>query len=229
MRRLGLLAWALSLAACNAWSLDAAGQAHDPAARPFQLINQNAERVSDQDFRGRWLLVYFGFTSCPDVCPLSLTELTEAIHLLGPDASRLRVVFISIDPQHDTPRVLSRYLANFSKSFVGLTGSTAEIAQVLATFDAYASAGPKRDDGHSTIEHSSSFYMLDPRGRFQRRLSAEMKNPALSSLLRMSFVSDLAVRRVIQAPGAPWRAIDRWRPASTRTSNLDPCARGCRQ
>lgn len=181
---LGFVVCAISIATSRVHSLDSCKPAAESAARPFVLIDHNGEQVSDTDFRGKWLLVYFGFTDCPDACPLSMSNLAAAVRLLGSDANRLRVAFISIDPEHDTPVVLSRYLANFSKSFTGLTGSKAAIAQVLATFDAYAVPRSDRDIGTSTIEHSSSFYLLDPSGRFQRRLSPELDGRELASTLR---------------------------------------------
>lgn len=152
--------------------------------RPFELTNQSGEQVSDKTFRGKWLLVYFGFTNCADVCPASMSEVAEALRLLGADAERLRVVFITVDPERDSPDVLSRYLANFSGSFTGLTGTRAQIAQVLAEFDAYAASEPSGEGGGYGVRHSSSFYLLDPRGHFQRRVSPETGPRALATILR---------------------------------------------
>jgi protein SCO1 len=177
------LAWVIALHASAVHSFDSPARPREEADRPFELTNQSGEQVSDKTFRGKWLLVYFGFTSCADVCPASMTELAEALRLLGADAERLRVVFITVDPERDSPGVLSRYLANFSASFTGLTGTRAQIAQVLATFDAYAAAEPNGGDGYR-VGHSSSFYLLDPGGHFQRRVSPETGPLVLSTILR---------------------------------------------
>jgi protein SCO1/2 len=181
---LGSLACAIALHASSVHSLDSPGLVRESTERPFELTNQNGERVSDRTFRGKWLLVYFGFTSCPDVCPTSMSELAEAVRLLGPDAERLRVVFITVDPEHDSAGVLSQYLANFSSAFTGLTGTKVQIADVLATFDAYAAPEATRDNGTYRLGHSSSFYLMDPSGHFQRRLSPETGARVLATILR---------------------------------------------
>jgi protein SCO1 len=119
-----------------------------------------------------------------------MSELAEAVRLLGPDAERLRVVFITVDPERDSAGTLSQYLANFSGSFVGLTGTKVQIAHVLATFDAYAAPEVNRDSGTARLGHSSSFYLIDPSGHFQRRLSPETGARVLATILR----------RVVTAP-----------------------------
>lgn len=177
------LACALALQSSGVHSLESPGRPQDPSVRPFELTNQNGEPVSDKTFRGKWLLVYFGFTSCADVCPASMSELAVAVRLLGADADRLRVVFITVDPERDNAAALAHYLANFSASFTGLTGTKAQIEQVLATFDAYTAAEPNREDGYR-VAHSSAFYLIDPSGHFQRRLSPEVGARALASTLR---------------------------------------------
>src|SRR4051794_23249211 len=101
---------------------------------PFTLTDQTGKRVTDQDFRGKFLLVFFGFTNCPDVCPTALQVMAAALDKLGRNAERVAPVFISIDPEHNKPAVLASYVASFHPRLVGLTGSQAEIDAVTKSY-----------------------------------------------------------------------------------------------
>jgi protein SCO1/2 len=107
--------------------------------------------------------VFFGFTQCPDICPSSLAELSEVMRQLGDQASKVQVLLITVDPERDTPEVLRAYVSGFSPKFLGLTGTPAEIKQVAASFKAYYAKAPAAKGGY-TMDHSSSFYLLDPKG-----------------------------------------------------------------
>lgn len=160
--------------------------AHDTytAQRSFSLVDQHGTAVSARDFLGEWLLVTFGFTQCPDVCPMSMSRLATAVKLLDADARQLRVALITVDPERDTPEVLARYVAAFDTRFVGLTGSPQQVAAATAAFGAYAAPQAADADGSYAVNHSSAFYLIDPRGRFSRQLSSETSPEQLAASLK---------------------------------------------
>ncbi len=131
---------------------------------PFRLTDQNGKPVSDADFRGRYMLIYFGYSFCPDVCPTTLGVMAEALDKLGNGGARIVPVFITIDPQRDTPAVLKRYMAAFSPRFVGLTGSEAAIKDVEKKYRVYAARQPL-DKGGYAMSHSSVIYLMGPDGK----------------------------------------------------------------
>ncbi len=121
---------------------------------PFRLTDQTGKTVSDADFRGRYMLIYFGYSFCPDVCPTTLGVMAQALDKLGADSSRIVPIFITIDPARDTPKVLADYMKAFGPSFVGLTGSDAEIKAVEKEYRVYAAKRPL-DNGNYGMDHSS--------------------------------------------------------------------------
>ena len=131
---------------------------------PFQLTDQHGKRVSEQDFRGRYMLIYFGYSVCPDVCPTTLAVMAQALEKAGDRARRVTPVFITIDPERDTPQVLDDYMKAFGPSFVGLTGSAAEIKDVLKKYRVYAAKKPL-DGGGYGMDHSSVLYLMGPNGK----------------------------------------------------------------
>lgn len=132
---------------------------------PFVLTSQTGEKVSSEALVGGPFVVFFGFTHCPEVCPTTLWEMSQALEQLGPDAEKLRVFFISVDPNRDTSEVMARYLQSFDDRIVALTGTEEEIAAVGAAYRAYWKKIPM-DDGDYTMDHTTSIYMMDPKGRF---------------------------------------------------------------
>jgi cytochrome oxidase Cu insertion factor (SCO1/SenC/PrrC family) len=135
---------------------------------PFRLTDQTGKTVSDADFRGRYMLIYFGYSFCPDVCPTTLSVIAQALDKLGNDGKRIVPVFITIDPERDTPKVLTDYMKAFGANFVGLTGSAAEIKEVEKKYRVYAVKkpvdpnNPKRGYG---MDHSSVLYLMGPDGK----------------------------------------------------------------
>src|ERR1700759_612889 len=109
---------------------------------PFQLTDQHGKRVGDKDFRGRYMLIYFGYSFCPDVCPTTLAVMAQALEKLGPEARRVTPVFITIDPERDTPQVLADYMKAFGPSFVGRTGSVDAIKDAKKKSRVYAVKKP---------------------------------------------------------------------------------------
>lgn len=134
---------------------------------PFTLIDQNGRRVSDADFRGRYMLIYFGFTFCPDVCPATLQLMTAAIDKLGEKGERITPIFITVDPERDTPELLKPYVASFHSRFLGLTGTAAEIANVTRAYRVYTrKIQDPTAPGSYTMDHTSIIYLMGPDGRF---------------------------------------------------------------
>jgi cytochrome oxidase Cu insertion factor (SCO1/SenC/PrrC family) len=131
---------------------------------PFRLTDQNGKSVSDADFRGRYMLVYFGYSFCPDVCPTTLAVMAQALEKLGSKASRVVPVFITIDPERDTPKVLADYMKAFGPSFVGLTGNDAAIKDVEKKYRVYAVKKPL-EKGNYGVDHSSVLYLMGPDGK----------------------------------------------------------------
>ena len=132
---------------------------------PFRLIDQNGRVVTDQDFKGKPFIVFFGFTYCPDICPTTLFDLSEVLKQLGPDAERTAALFITVDPERDTPDKLKDYVSSFHPRIFGLTGTPAEIAKVEKEYRVYAKKVPLKDGGY-TMDHTAVVYLMDKDGRF---------------------------------------------------------------
>jgi protein SCO1 len=154
--------------------LSGAGMSNSLVGGPFSLQDGDGRQISDLDFRGRYMLVYFGYTFCPDVCPTTLNDLADAMDKLGGKADRVQPVFITVDPKRDRPDVLKRYVAAFGPRLVGLTGSPAAIADVAKEYRVYYAehrTGPGPDD--YTMDHSSILYLMGPNGRFVAPIRAD--------------------------------------------------------
>ncbi|MBX3568713.1 MAG: SCO family protein [Rhizobiaceae bacterium] len=152
---------------------------------PFTLTDQTGAKLSDTDLRGKPFTVFFGFTHCPEVCPTTLWEMSEALKALGPDADRLRVLFISVDPTRDTPEVLSRYMQSFDPRIVGLTGTEQEVEAAGKAYRAYWEKVPTAD-GDYTMNHTASIFMMDGTGRFVGTIAYEEQADArLAKLKRL--------------------------------------------
>jgi len=145
---------------------------------PFTLENGTGKLVTDRDFRGKFMLVYFGYTYCPDVCPTTLNAVAAALDKLGPKAKDLTPVFITVDPQRDTPQVIRQYAAAFSPAIVGLTGTPGEIANVAREYRVYYAkhvTGPGPND--YSMDHSSILYFMGRDGHFIAPVRAD-ESPA---------------------------------------------------
>lgn len=157
---------------------------------PFSLIDQTGKHVTDQDFRGRYMLVYFGYTFCPDVCPASLQVISAALDQLGPDAARITPVFITMDADRDTPAKMAEYVKSFHPRLVGLTGSSAEIARALKAYRVYAKRVPDEKDPNAyTFDHSSVVYLMGPDGDLVTFMADSTKVDGLVSQLRKALAS----------------------------------------
>ncbi len=132
---------------------------------PFSLADTDGKRVTDRDFRGKLMLVFFGYTHCPDVCPTELMNMTQVMEKLGADAKQVAPIFISVDPVRDTPESLSAYVKNFSPLIAGLTGSQEEVASAAKAYRVYfkKAAGGSED---YTVDHSAFVYLMDREGNY---------------------------------------------------------------
>lgn len=133
---------------------------------PFELTDHNGRRVTDKDFRGRLMLVYFGFTYCPDICPAGLQVVTAALEKLGTDTNRVVPMFITVDPERDTPEQMKQYVSSFHKTFVGLTGSKEDIAKAAKAYRVYYRKVQDESLSDYTMDHTSFLYLMDAGGQF---------------------------------------------------------------
>lgn len=177
-----LAVWALALIAAGGWiaqdSLLAPPQSQPAEQRgffsaeapsiggPFQLTDQSGRKRSSEEFRGKLMLIYFGFTYCPDVCPTALTVVTTALDQLGEQADAVVPILITIDPERDTAAVLKDYVAQFSPRFIGFTGAEREIAEVAKLFRVYYAKSPGAGGAPYLMDHTSLLYLMDQNGRF---------------------------------------------------------------
>src|SRR5277367_4992123 len=141
------------------------GSAAAGVGGPFRLEDQNGKPVTELDMKGRPFLVFFGFTHCPDICPTTLFEMSQVMKALGPDANRTGALFITVDPERDTPAVLKDYLSNFDPHLRGLTGDPAAVAAALKAYRVYAQKVPLKD-GDYTMDHTAVVYLMDKDGHF---------------------------------------------------------------
>jgi len=136
-------------------------------ARDFQLTDANGQVRSLKDFQGKAVVVFFGFTQCPDVCPTTLTEIAQAKKLLGRDGERVQGVFVTVDPERDTPEVLKSYVANFGPDFVALRGTPEQTAAIAKDFKVYYKKVDGKTPGSYTMDHSAASFVYDPQGRLR--------------------------------------------------------------
>ena len=149
---------------------------------PFTLTDGNGKTVTDQAFRGKYMLVYFGYTYCPDVCPTTLNDVAQAIDKLGDRVGKLQPLFITVDPARDTPAVVGQYTAAFSPKLEGLTGTPDQIAAVAKEYRVYYakhSTGP--NPGDYTMDHSSILYVMNPAGQFVGVIRADEGPDAMAA------------------------------------------------
>lgn len=132
---------------------------------PFQLVDTAGRPVTEEALIGKPTAVFFGFTYCPEVCPTTLTEISAALNALGRDADKLNVVFVSVDPERDTPEQMKAYLANFDPRIQGFTGTPEAVAATAKAYRVFYKKAPL-EGGSYTVDHSSAVYLFDKKGRF---------------------------------------------------------------
>ena len=136
-------------------------------AKGFALTDHNGQLRNLKDFAGKVVVVFFGFTQCPDVCPMTMAELAEVKKLLGPDGDKLQAVFISVDPERDTPELLKAYMGNFDPTFVALRPTPAQLSEVAKDFKVYYKKVEGKTPGSYTMDHSAGSYIFDGKGRIR--------------------------------------------------------------
>lgn len=151
---------------------------------PFSLVDHTGKRVTEQDFRGRFMVIFFGFTYCPDVCPTGLQVMTAALERLGPRAEKITPVLITVDPERDTPDQLAPYVRSFHPRLVGLTGTPAEIEAVAKAYRVYYKRvpDPKSTAGY-TLDHSAIIYVMGPDGAFRTHFTYAVTPEAMAERL----------------------------------------------
>jgi cytochrome oxidase Cu insertion factor (SCO1/SenC/PrrC family) len=171
-----LIPWLFALAAASAGLLWHAGDRFAGVGQvvvtgtarvggPFRLIDQTGRSRADGDFRGRVMLVYFGYTNCPDVCPTTLGVMADALAKLGPRRQKITPVFITIDPERDTPKALAAYLQSFGPDFVGLTGTAKSVRKVADSYHVFYGRHALAGGGYA-MDHTSVIYLMGRDGKF---------------------------------------------------------------
>lgn len=151
---------------------------------PFTLTDHNGRRVTEQEWRGKYMLIFFGFTFCPDVCPTALQVTAAALDKLGSKADRVVPLFISVDHERDTPETMARYVSSFHPRLVGLTGSADEIAAVARAYRVYyKKTKDEKSAAGYTIDHSSIVYLMGPDGKFVTHFTHTTSPDAMAAAL----------------------------------------------
>lgn len=151
---------------------------------PFKLTNDKGYAVTDGDYRGRWMLVFFGYTNCPDECPLTLQKMATALKDLGPLADKIVPLFITVDSTRDTPSRLASYLENFDTRISGLTGPEEQIAAVAKAYRVYYSPAQNEQSGADLVSHSTFLYLMNPSGKLTALFSQDVTADKLTAALR---------------------------------------------
>jgi cytochrome oxidase Cu insertion factor (SCO1/SenC/PrrC family) len=151
---------------------------------PFTLTDHTSKRVTDQDFRGRFMMVFFGFTFCPDVCPTALQVMAAALDKIGSKAEQITPVLITVDPERDTPEQMAMYVKSFHPRLVGMTGSPEEIAAVAKAYRVYFKRVPDpKSSGGYTMDHSAIIYVMGPDGAFRTHFPYTVNADAMAERL----------------------------------------------
>jgi protein SCO1/2 len=169
MRLAGVALFALGLAACSptAPKFEGADVTGVSFGRDFRLTDHNGQPRSLADFRGKAVVIFFGYTHCPDYCPTTLSELAAAMTKLGTDASRVQVLFVTIDPERDTRELLAQYVPAFNPTFLGLYGDATATAATAKEFKVLYQKEPGPTPDSYTMDHSAGTFIYDPRGRLR--------------------------------------------------------------
>jgi cytochrome oxidase Cu insertion factor (SCO1/SenC/PrrC family) len=177
--------WIAVLVGAASWIGWDAWQGGQPAiGGSFTLVDQNGKSFGSDRLKGKPTIIYFGYTYCPDVCPTSLLLMETAVEQLGPDAEKkVNLVFITIDPERDTPDLIKGYVSNFGPTIVGLTGSPEQIAAAAHAYRVYYQKVPSKDGGPYLMDHSSILYLLDRNERFITHFTHEAKAEAIKAAL----------------------------------------------
>ena len=182
-----LIAFAVSAAAALGITVFASsrgsGQGVGAIGGPFTLVDDTGAQVTEAALAGKPFVMYFGYTYCPDVCPTTLIDLSHWIQKLGPDADKLNYVFVTVDPERDTPKVMHDYLSSFDKHIRGFTGTPDQIAKIAKEYRVYYKKVPT-DGGDYVMDHSSVIYLMGPQGKFIGLIAYQENDDKAVSKLR---------------------------------------------
>lgn len=199
LRTIRRVAWALVAVVAAGWGAYALGGldllrrkdgsllASITIGGPFKLIAQDGRMFDSAELKGRPYALFFGFTRCPDICPTTMLEMSQHLAALGPAADRLKVLFVTVDPERDTPDLLKDYLSAFDTRIVGLTGTAAEIAAVAKSYRAFYEKVPSKagaKEGDYTMNHAASVYLMDANGKFMGTFNFQEKQEIQRDKLR---------------------------------------------
>lgn len=183
MKKVRLILWAAVavLAGVIGWlSFEMSSKRNEmvegPFGVPFALTDYNGETITEQAFRQKPSMVFFGFTYCPDVCPTTLFEMDGWLKDIDPDGTKLNAFLVTVDPERDTPEVLKSYITNVNPRVVGITGEPSEVNEMIKGYRVYAKKVPLDDqdpDGDYTMDHTASIFLLDSQGRFAGTIAYE--------------------------------------------------------
>ncbi|MDB5946068.1 MAG: family protein-like protein, partial [Ramlibacter sp.] len=154
-------------------------------AKDFRLADHNGQPRSLKDFQGKVVVLFFGYTQCPDVCPTTMTELAQVKKLLGPDGDKLQVLFVTVDPERDTPAVLKGYMANFDPTFLALRGTPEQLAGMAKDFKVYYKKVDGKTPTSYSMDHSAASYVYDQQGRLRLYTRYGSGPQALASDIRL--------------------------------------------
>jgi protein SCO1/2 len=152
---------------------------------PFELVGKDGKTVTDKVFRGKYMLVFFGFTHCPDICPAELQVMAAALDELGEDANKVVPIFITVDPERDTPRVVADYVMNFGPRFVGLSGTPEQIAKAAKAYRVTYEKHQEEGDGDNySVDHSAIAYLMGPDGKYVAHIPYGTPAPKMAEILK---------------------------------------------
>jgi len=180
----GVAAWMFTPNPANDTASNTQNQMGNLVGGPFSLVNQDGERVTEKDFLGSYFLVYFGYSYCPDVCPVDLQSMAAALDLLNEDTlGKVQPVFITIDPERDTVEVMKTYVSLFHPKLIGLTGTPEEIAAASRAYRVYARKVETESDSEYLMDHSAITFLMSPEGKYIAHFSTGFKPEAMAQRL----------------------------------------------
>jgi len=152
---------------------------------PFTLVSTDGENITDKSFRGKWLLIFFGYTFCPDLCPTALTNVSAALEKIGAATNQIQPLFITVDPKRDTREVMADYLKSFDSRILGLTGTQAQIDSMIKEYRLYVASQKSETGGDDyLVSHSAYIYLMNPQGKFVNVIQGNEDGDAIAAWLR---------------------------------------------
>ena len=177
---------AVLLGACSltlALTVGSAAEAEISYGGTFILVDQHGRPVTDENFRGKYMLIAFGYTHCPDICPTLLADMANAMTRLGPESGEITPIFVTLDPERDTPKVMADYVSSFSPRMVGLTGPEEYIASAAQKYHIKYEKHPEKNGDYS-IDHTAAIFLMGRDGKFLERFSSGVKTDEMVERIR---------------------------------------------